>query len=448
MSDWSAGYELLRLYVRFAFWLSHRRIIVTGRDLIPRGKPIIFAPNHQNALMDPLALVCTNPFQTVWLARADIFKSKLAQKILKFLKLLPVYRIRDGKENLQNNEQIFEQAAQILKDNQTIALFPEAAHSGRRQMLPHKKAIPRIALESEDKNNFGLNLQIVPVGIFYSHYWHFNRTLIVRYGESIAIDNYRQEYKDNAQKAMLNLRDEIYERLRPLTMNIESSVHYEDYENIRQLAGKAFSKKHFFHKNRILQLFFAEKELINRLEKLEEVNPESFQSLIGKCNYYFKLLADAGLSENQISVVASSSFLKRMIKILVVLISFPLFAVGFILNALPFFVPRRILRRKVKNHTFLSTFNFVVGLIVFPFFYLLEALISGLLTGSWMISAGCFLVAPFAGKLSWNIFEFYQTVLVELRIILLTGREKATVKDLIIQNRKLTRMVLSEIDSL
>jgi 1-acyl-sn-glycerol-3-phosphate acyltransferase len=75
MKQRSSGYEALRSYVRFAFWLTHRKIVVVGKERIPKDQPIIFAANHQNALMDPLALVCTNPLQTLWLARADIFKS-------------------------------------------------------------------------------------------------------------------------------------------------------------------------------------------------------------------------------------------------------------------------------------------------------------------------------------------------------------------------------------
>ena len=131
MEKQSLGYEALRVYVRFAFWLTHKRVIVTGRELIPNDHPIIFAANHQNALMDPLALVCTNSLQTLWLARADIFKSKFTKPILKFMKMLPVYRIRDGKENLNNNEEVFDQVTQVLENGGSTALFPEAAHSGR-----------------------------------------------------------------------------------------------------------------------------------------------------------------------------------------------------------------------------------------------------------------------------------------------------------------------------
>ena len=188
MKNWSLGYEIIRSYVRFALWLTHKRIVVTGQNLIPKGKPIIFAANHQNALMDPLAVACTNPHQSVWLARADIFKSKIAGSLLAYLKMVPVYRIRDGKDNLSNNEQIFQQVSQVLENKLTVALFPEAAHSGRRQMLPHRKAIPRIALETEARNHFELNLQIQPVGIYYTHYWKFNRQMIVVYGKPIEVE--------------------------------------------------------------------------------------------------------------------------------------------------------------------------------------------------------------------------------------------------------------------
>jgi len=138
MAKWSRGYENLRCYVRFAFWLTHKRIIVSGLKNIPKDKPIIFAANHQNALMDPLALVCTNPLQTVWLTRADIFKIKAVKSFLKFMKMIPIYRIRDGKENLSNNEEIFNYVTQTLENKESVALFPEAAHSGKRQMLSDK----------------------------------------------------------------------------------------------------------------------------------------------------------------------------------------------------------------------------------------------------------------------------------------------------------------------
>jgi 1-acyl-sn-glycerol-3-phosphate acyltransferase len=410
IKSWSVGYEIIRTYVRFAFWLTHQSVVVTGRHHIPKGKPVIFAANHQNALMDPLAVVCTNSLQTTWLARADIFKSKSAQSFLKYIKLLPIYRIRDGKDNLSNNEQIFEQVTHLLENGQSIGLFPEAAHSGKRQMLPHKKAIPRIALEAEAKNNFNLKLQIVPVGIFYNHYWKFNRTLIVQYGEPIEVDRYREEYVDNPQKAMLSLRDEIHDRIAPLTLQINSKTHYQEYENIRQLAGKSFSGAHFFSKSNVLQLFYAEKELIAEIEKLENSTPEAFEKIVEETNLYFQEINENKLTDEQVESSGNTSWAKLIARSTAAVITLPVFAFGFLFNVIPFFVPRRIIRPKVKDIAFLSTFNFVSGLIVFPILYLIEAGMVVVFTGSIFITLFTFILMPFAGKLAFNLLIFYQEI--------------------------------------
>jgi 1-acyl-sn-glycerol-3-phosphate acyltransferase len=160
---WSLGYWFLKQYVHFADWLIHKKIIIAGKEKIPRNKPIVFAPNHQNALSDPLAVLLYTRFQPVWLARADIFgKSKVVDAILKFMKIMPVYRLRDGKENLEKNEQTFANSIKVLEHNFALALFPEAAHSAKRQMLLHKKAVPRIVFMAEEKTKINLTFKLFP----------------------------------------------------------------------------------------------------------------------------------------------------------------------------------------------------------------------------------------------------------------------------------------------
>ena len=444
MKNWSLGYEIIKTYVRFAFWLSHRRVVVTGRHLIPKGKPIIFAPNHQNALMDPLALACTNHYQTVWLARADIFKSKSTDSILRYLKLLPVYRIRDGKDNLSNNERIFSQVTHILENKQTIALFPEAAHSGKRQMLPHKKAIPRIALEAEEKNNFNLGLQIVPVGIYYDHYWAFNRSLLVQYGEPIEIDKYKEEYTEYPQKAMLSLRDEIYERLSPLTIQINSETYYQEYENIRHLAGKALSRTHSFNENQSLNLFYAEKELISRIEQLEKKHPDQFDSLIEETTEYFEAVKAAGLTDERVRKADQARWSLFFVHLFSVLLTLPIFIFGFVFNSIPLFIPRKLLHRKVKDLAFLSTFNFVVGLIFFPLFYLVVTILLFAFTDSLSASASFFILMPLGGKIAYQLLVFYRDVVNEFTFLAGGKSRRKAIKGLVHRRNEQINSILEK----
>lgn len=446
MKNWSLGYEMIRTYVRFALWLTHECIVVTGKQLIPKGKPVIFAANHQNALMDPLAVACTNPLQSVWLARADIFKSKVARIFLAYLKMVPVYRIRDGKDNLSNNEQIFQQVTHVLEEQLSIALFPEAAHSGRRQMLPHRKAIPRIALEAEAKNHFKLDLQIQPVGIYYSHYWKFNRQMIVIYGKPIAVDDFREEYAENPQKAMISLRDLIYNRLAPLTLQINSESLYEDYERLRQVAGKKYSQTHFFSQNKYLQQFNSDQNLIHFLEKLEADFPDDFHTLIEELNRYFQAISETNSPDELVEHISNSSWMKFYGNLIVAILSLPLFCFGFVFNAIPFFIPRNFLRQKVKNITFLSTFNFGAGLILFPLAYLIEAFFLQSITHLWIITIPAFLLMPFAGKYAWQLQGFYQRMFWDLKYLSGNKTFRNKLNQLISRRRNLVDQILAKIN--
>ncbi len=145
MKFYSKGYFLLRLLLRIPHTLFYRKIKIIGKENVPKDKPIIFAPNHQNALMDPLAMLFSTPKQIVFLARGDIFKGKILIKFLTFIKILPVYRQHDGKAALKKNDAVFDESVDYLKHSGAFCLFPESIHNPHRNLLPLKKGIPRIA---------------------------------------------------------------------------------------------------------------------------------------------------------------------------------------------------------------------------------------------------------------------------------------------------------------
>ncbi|HCY01414.1 MAG TPA: hypothetical protein DG754_14855 [Bacteroidales bacterium] len=72
IEQWSRRYYVLKLYVDLCFKFYFKSTI-EGLENIPKDKPIILAPNHQNALMDALAVLCTKTWQPVFVAPAGIF---------------------------------------------------------------------------------------------------------------------------------------------------------------------------------------------------------------------------------------------------------------------------------------------------------------------------------------------------------------------------------------
>ena len=59
--DYPLYFNLIRKYIAFTFKRFYSDFIVVGKENIPTDAPIIFAPNHVNALMDALAIHTVAP---------------------------------------------------------------------------------------------------------------------------------------------------------------------------------------------------------------------------------------------------------------------------------------------------------------------------------------------------------------------------------------------------
>jgi 1-acyl-sn-glycerol-3-phosphate acyltransferase len=414
---WSWGYWILKKYVQFADWLIYNKVIINGLENIPKNKPIIFSPNHQNALSDPMAILLNTKFQPVWLARADIFKNKTAAAILKFLKIMPVYRMRDGKENLAKNDEIFMGSVRVLENHFALGLFPEAAHSGKRQMLAHKKAVPRIVFMAEQKAKNNLDIQIIPTGIFYSHYWKFNRNLIVNFGKPIRANDFLDEFERSESAANLSLRQRILDEMQPLVLEIKSTRFYDDFEAIREIYGKHFLNRQN-KKYSVLNLFYSDQKLVKQLDALEVETPGVIENIVDAVKNYDskikKLKIRSWLLEK-----SNLNWLKIGFNKLILLLGLPIFLFGFIFNAAPFFIIDTITRKRIKDKGFWSTFFLSLGIILFPIFYLLEFFaVSWLIPGVWLKLA--FLLAmPFAGKIAFRWYILFRKTVGRIRLLML-----------------------------
>lgn len=439
---WSLGYWTLKQYVRFADWVIHNKTILIGLENVPKNKPLLFTPNHQNALSDPMAILLHTKFQPVWLARADIFQNKTAAAILAFLKILPVYRMRDGKEELAKNSDTFAHSIKVLKNNSVLALFPEGTHTGKRQMISHKKAAPRIAFMAEEQNDNNLDIQVIPIGIYYSDYWRFNSNLIVNFGKPIAVKDFLDEYEENQGAATLSLRNRIAEAIKPLVFNIESKKYYYDFEEIVRIYGRHFLSRQN-RKYSIVNLFHSNRRLAGALDNLEIEKPELVEPLTEKVRNYVsfvrKLKLRSWLVENH-----KNNLLAILLNKLILLLGLPVFIYGFLLNAIPFFAIDTFNRRKMKDQAFWSSFALGFGIIIFPIFYLLELLVfSSLIPGVWLKLA--FVASlPFAGKLAFKWYILFRKTVGRCRLMRIKYFNKSTYDKLISFQKEL----FSELDRL
>ncbi|MFS4467325.1 lysophospholipid acyltransferase family protein [Maribacter sp. 2210JD10-5] len=213
----NALYQLLRLIVKSALYLYYKRIEVHGMVNIPKDKPIIFLPNHQNALLDVLLIVVNCNRKPYFLTRSDIFGKPLLNSFFEFLRMIPIYRIRDGRNSLAKNEAVFEQCAHILGRHEAIVVFPEANHNLERRVRPLSKGFTRIIKNALNENP-KLDLQVIPVGLNYRMAEIFPDSAAVYYGKPIPVRALETEA----------LIEEASSGLKKLTTHIET----ENYETI------------------------------------------------------------------------------------------------------------------------------------------------------------------------------------------------------------------------
>ena len=373
ITRWSLSYYIFYLYVKLMHWLFYRKIVVEGKENIPKDEPVIFAPNHQNAVMDPLAVIQTSGRQVVFLARADIFKSKILARLFSWLKILPVYRIRDGADSLKNNSAIFSSAIRVMEHKLPIGLFPEAAHSNKRHLLSFKKGVPRIAFQAEEENNFQLDVKILPIGIYYSRYNKFRSILHIRYGKPLAVADFIDEYKENQNKGMNSLRDAMKKATEPLVINITNLEFYDMYESLRTIYFKKVAKRLKFKELNQSNKFIADKMTVKQLNRFGQKHPEELNNLRDKVEQLYHLAKKFSLSYQSIAKPKLNLFRLVWNSFLLILF-FPLFVYGLINNFIPYIIPK-ILVRRFKDLQFHSSVKFISGLVLFPLFYLLQTLI-------------------------------------------------------------------------
>lgn len=311
-------YHSVKLFLKISLQFYSKRIRVKGKKNVPKKGAVLFAINHPNALLDPLLVTSNNPRENHFLVRADVFKKPLVRKALSSLNLMPIYRIRDGINQLSNNQEIFEKCFSILKKKQTLFIFPQGGHSRDRNIKPLSKGFTRIVFGALEKYPT-LNIAVVPVGITYQNSSSFPCKVCVKYGKPI---NSREIFDANAKAKSINiLKNEVSNQLKKLT------VHIPDDENYN-----------------------------STLQKLNDANVD-----FTKVDLVNKMIAENKFPKPKKKTV---NYLKPIYYLIV-------------LNSLIPYLIWKKMSKNINEMEFVDTFRYGLNVILFPLFYSLQAFIIG-----------------------------------------------------------------------
>jgi len=397
-------FVVLKSIVFVFFRLFYKSFQVVGKEKLPKNAAIIFSPNHQNALMDALAVIYAADIPVYFFARADIFKNKIVCFLLHFFRVYPIYRVRDGYGELKQNEQQFRMASTLLKNSYAIGIMPEGNHAPDKRMRPLLKGIFRLAVEAVHELDNEIELFIVPVGIDYSNYYYSRSSLLVRFGDPI---NVKEQLAHNEPLPCLfnRLKEDLAVKMKNEMLHIENTSYYHEI-----LFLSEFSLSRISHVDR----FRLAQDRISDIEsKLKNADIHTIQ-LIDKTH---KLLVF--LNANNISSEAYS-FPLFSYKNLFLLLLFPVYLSAFILHAFPYYLISK-LSHQSNDSQFISTYKFVLAILVYASIFI-TSLVLIIFSKSVFFVTLLFILA-FTGLLFLLLKKEYQMILSALKISILCPAE-------------------------
>ena len=224
-------YNFFKGLIRTGFFCYYQEISMHNLDRVPRDRAVMLLPNHQNALLDPLLYAAfARARKPYFLTRSDVFNNPLLRWIFEGLRMMPIYRLRDGRDTLKRNQEVFERCADLFAKGEHVLLFPEANHNLRRQVRPLSKGFTRILARSFQKYP-DLDIWIVPVGVNYLKATNFPDRVAFYFGEAFSAKSYW--FPSSESLDVPALREVVHHSLTLLTTHIPPQADYD--ESIQRL---------------------------------------------------------------------------------------------------------------------------------------------------------------------------------------------------------------------
>lgn len=378
IQDYDRMYSILRYYVDFTLKMSYRSIRYVGYENIPQDGAVIYAPNHTNALMDALVILAMDKKAKVFVARADIFKKPFLAKLFRFLKIMPIMRMRDGIDEVKKNTETIEKAVDVLRDKVPFCIFPEGTHQAKYSSLPLSKGIFRIAFQAQELMP-DMPLYIVPVGLRYGSFFRFRSTVRVQIGEPINVGEYISSNSElSTQEQMNGLKDILTERMQRSIFYIPNDEDYDaTYDICAAVVKRRISdirRKKNGEKLRGMDAYFeANNMTVKQIAQLKEQNPEVAARLLSLGKEASKIRKANNISLSSVSV--KYPFWSRLLKSLVLLIKLP-YNIPVTILTLPIKLICHYLFTKLKDYAFRNSIRYLVNLVMWPILMIIYSIIT------------------------------------------------------------------------
>jgi 1-acyl-sn-glycerol-3-phosphate acyltransferase len=195
---------LLRQLIRAALWLFCAEIKINNKSLLTQKGPLLIIANHPNSFLDAIIIGSLYNRSIHFLARGDVFTKKHHRFLLSLLNMIPVYRIREGKEFLHLNQFAFDTSVKLLNNNEAVLIFIEGICVNKNELQPFKKGTARIV---EAAQQAGCNPIIHLAGIAYNNFRGIGKRV------NINLDSFYQKEIMTTSKDKVEFNKQVFNAL-------------------------------------------------------------------------------------------------------------------------------------------------------------------------------------------------------------------------------------------
>ena len=412
IQDDDRTYTFLLPAVKRAIRRCFRQFHVSGWEKVPQDGSVIFVTNHTCALMDPLVMLLAEGHKVVFMARADMFRRPAVARILRWLRILPIYRIRDGVSAVKSNDKAIAEAVGVLRDRCPLCLYPEGTHRPKHSLLPLGKGVFHIALEAVRELGDAWPVYIVPAGIEYSDYFRFRPDVELQIGDPINVTEFMKGVdQENSARAMNTLRERLTLAMRSLFTWIPDDDNYESILELTKLCAAVQKDTSVLNNRRDYNQVF-----IGKLMAWRENEPEAAKQVFADALQFKNERTRARVSVFSTCYSKGSSlWLSPLLKTLLALFILPIW-LPCVLLAFPVWLPAELLAARAKDAAWRNTRRFGVFFVGKPLLTVLVAILSFLFL-SRQLALGLTLITLFGipVDVTYDVAEFLRRLISDWR---------------------------------
>ena len=342
----------------------------------------IFVSNHPSAFLDPpLIATLGNPI-VYFMTRSDVFKWWL-QPVTWGCHMVPIYRAeQDGEGTYEKNQEVFKGIRKVLKRKGSLIMFGEGYTDDVfiRSLKPMKKGPPRIGFGTMDATNWELDIKVQAVGVNYTNPGKMRSEVLISYAEPIRLQDYKELYDESPSKATLQLMRRLGEDIKANITCIDDRKKADFLEHLFILSRKGMNHKHYDRKLPLIDKWKYSQALANRINEEYTEGASNWEALESSTKKYFSELKKKNVDEEFVYSYGKHNGKKLLKSWLFLLLTFPLFVLGSLHVAIPYYLSRTLIEKMFRRKVFWSGVKLILGgfiafLYNLPLFWLFPAYI-------------------------------------------------------------------------